>query len=68
VHSALKFSAVFGTTSAYSSNVTLPAGLPPIDKSKNTVGFFIAMFDNALLRTRGTDDRDRSDGVMSARV
>src|SRR5437899_8810096 len=35
----LKFSAVFGTTSANNSIFILPAGCPPIEISKNTIGF-----------------------------
>lgn len=37
------FSAVLGTTSAYSSKVIRPSGLPPISMSKNTEGFFMDM-------------------------
>jgi hypothetical protein len=37
VHSARKLAAVLGTTSSNSSNSMRPAGLPPIDTSKNTL-------------------------------
>jgi hypothetical protein len=39
VQSARKFSAVFGTRSAKSSITTRPAGWPPIEISKKTLGF-----------------------------
>jgi hypothetical protein len=41
VQRARKFSAQIGVTSLYSSNVMRPAGLPPIEISKNTFGFDI---------------------------
>jgi hypothetical protein len=54
VHSARKFSAVLGTTSAYSSNVTRPTGLPLMSISnQKTSGFFI---DMALLAKRALPD------------
>lgn len=44
VHSCLKFSAVLGTTLAKSSILTRPMSLPPIERSKNTMGFFLDVF------------------------
>lgn len=38
VHNCLKFSAVFGTILENSWNFMRPAGVPPIDTSKNTIG------------------------------
>lgn len=52
VHRARKFSAVFGTTSANSSNVTLPSDCPPISKSKYTLGFFMVVMKRATLPVR----------------
>ena len=46
VHSARKFSAVRGTTSANSSNSMRPSGAPSAVTSKNTVGFGIFEDEN----------------------
>ena len=49
VQRARKFSAVLGTTSAYSSKVMRPSALPAISISKNTDGFFMFRDDLSYL-------------------
>jgi hypothetical protein len=56
----LKFSAVLGTTSAYNSKVTLPAGFPEMSMSKNTTGFFISIEDFEYAREEDFCKNDRN--------
>jgi len=58
----LKFSAVFGTTSANSSIFILPAGWPPMEISKNTIGFSDMsnmVYKSTGIRKKGSNQQAR---------
>jgi len=55
----LKFSAVFGATSANSSIFILPAGCPPMEISKNTIGF--SDISNTIYKSKDVKKKKRKE-------